>query len=465
MLLTITTTHRPATDLGYLLGKRPDRVQSFELPSGRAHVFYPEASDARCTAALLLDLDPLDLVRAARRSKTRDELLTHYVNDRPYASSSFTSAAISRVFGAALGGRSRERPELAATAIPLEATLATLPVRGGERFLRELFEPLGYEVEAAREPLDPRFEAWGGSRYYRVTLRATTTLGRLLTHLFVLVPVLDDDKHYWVGDDEVEKLLAKGADWLPDHPRREEITRRYLKRQGALTRRALERLIATESAPIEDEPELDEAEDALETKVSLNERRLAAVLATLRDVGAARVLDLGCGEGRLLRELLRDRRFERVVGLDVSTRALGRAHERLRLETLPPAQRARIELLHGSLTYRDARLAGFDAACAVEVIEHLDPWRLDAFARVVFEHAAPRTVILTTPNAEFNVRFDGLAAGAHRHADHRFEWSREEFGAWAHATAARFGYTVRLIPVGDIDEEVGPPTQMGVFSR
>jgi 3' terminal RNA ribose 2'-O-methyltransferase Hen1 len=465
MLLTISTTHAPATDLGYLLHKNPARLQSFDLSFGRAHVFYPEAGDERCTAALLLDVDPVGLVRGRPGSAGEGRTLAQYVNDRPYVASSFLSVAIAQVFNSALGGRSRERPELAEAALPLEATLAVLPCRGGEAFLRRLFEPLGYAVTARRHALDERFPEWGDSPYFTVGLSATVRLRDLLTHLYVLVPVLDDEKHYWVGDEEVEKLLRRGAGWLAAHPERAAIVDRYLKHRRGLARDALARLVE------EDGPDPDEAEEAhgseeaaVEWGISLNEQRLGSVVAALRGSGARRVLDLGCGEGRLLRALLEDKTFEKIVGLDVSYRALERARERLHLDRLPSRQRERIELLHGALTYRDKRLAGFDAAAVVEVVEHLDPPRLAAFERVLFEFARPATVVLTTPNAEYNVKWETLPAGNFRHRDHRFEWSRAEFRAWASRVADRFGYAVRFLPVGPEDPLVGPPTQLGVFT-
>lgn len=466
MLLTITTTHRPATDLGYLLHKNPAECQSFELSFGQAHLFYPEASDERCTAALLLDVDPVGLVRNRRTPRGDRGTLQQYVNDRPYAASSFLSVAMTRVFGSALAGRSRERPELAEQAIPLTARLAVVPCRGGEAVLRRLFEPLSYTVGAVRHPLDERFPEWGESHYYTVELAAETRLQDLLTHLYVLVPVLDDEKHYWVGDDEVDKLLRRGEGWLAAHPARELITHRYLRHQRGLTRTALARL-AEEDAVDPDAAEAAHAreEEAVEKPLRLNEQRLGTVLAAVKQSGARRVLDLGCGEGKLLRSLLEDRQFEEIVGMDVSYRSLEIAQERLRLERMPPRQRERIRLIHGSLTYRDERLAGYDAATVVEVIEHLDPPRLAAFERVLFETARPGTVVLTTPNAEYNVKWESLPAGKLRHKDHRFEWSRGEFQAWAGRVAERCGYTVRFLPIGTEDAEVGAPTQMAVFTQ
>ncbi|HEV8169482.1 MAG TPA: 3' terminal RNA ribose 2'-O-methyltransferase Hen1 [Pyrinomonadaceae bacterium] len=466
MLLTITTTHQPATDLGYLLHKNPARLHSFALPFGEAHVFYPEASAARCTAALLLDVDPVGLVRNRRGPAGEGGTLEQYVNDRPYVASSFLSVAISRVLGSALGGRSKDKPELAATPIPLRAKISVLPCRGGEHFLRRLFEPLGYDVAAVRQPLDDQFPDWGESQYYTVELSGQVRLQDLLTHIYVLIPVLDNEKHYWVGDDEVEKLLRHGTHWLASHPEKEEITKRYLKYRRDLAKDALARLVDEES-PDPDVIEVvhNSEEEAVERTLNLNEQRLNSVVAALRSTNAKRVLDLGCGEGKLLRVLLEDRAFAEIVGVDVSHRALKMANERLRVERMPSRQRERIKLMQGSLMYRDQRLKGFDAAAVVEVIEHLDQPRLAAFERVLFEFAKPGAVVLTTPNVEYNVRFESLPAGAFRHKDHRFEWTRAEFREWAERIGERYGYAVRFLPVGPEDEAVGAPTQMGIFER
>jgi 3' terminal RNA ribose 2'-O-methyltransferase Hen1 len=466
MLLTLTTTHRPATDLGFVLRKNPARAQSFNLNFGKAHVFYPEATEERCTMALLVEVDPVGLVRTRRGPSGEGGLLDRYVNDRPYAASSFLSVALSEVFGTALTGQCLEKPELGELAIPLRVELPALPCRGGDEFLRKLFEPLGYRVEAVRLPLDEASPEWGDSSYHRVVLEATLPVHQLLSHLYVLVPVLDNDKHYWVGDDEVAKLLRRGEGWLTAHPEREAIARRYLKHQRGLVSDALSQLIADGEPDPDEAAEVQAAEEAnVERGLSLNEQRLGTVLAALKGVGATSVLDLGCGEGRLLRQLYKDRQFKRIVGVDVSHRVLEMAAERLHYDRFSVAQKERLKILQGSLMYRDARLEGFDAAAVVEVIEHLDPPRLAAFERSVFEFARPGTVVVTTPNREYNVRWETLPAGRFRHRDHRFEWSREEYQAWSRRVAERFGYTVRFLPVGPEDAEVGAPTQMGIFER
>jgi 3' terminal RNA ribose 2'-O-methyltransferase Hen1 len=282
----------------------------------------------------------------------------------------------------------------------------------------------------------------------------------------VLLPVLDDAKHYWVSTDEVDKLVRAGRGWLAGHPERDLITERYLAHQAGMQTAALTRLAELDDSPAEavdnaiDEPQVTEKP---EREQSLAELRASAVLDVLRDAGARSVADLGCGDGRLLIPLLADATFTRVIGTDVSNRALELAARRL--ARMPERQRDRAELFQSSLVYRDERLAGFDAAVLMEVIEHVDPPRLTALARAVFGFAAPATVVVTTPNAEHNVRYPGLAPGTLRHRDHRFEWTRPQFRDWAAAAAAKFGYTVRFLPVGPEDALAGPPTQMAVFHR
>ena len=463
MLLTISTTHSPATDLGFLLHKHPDKLQTFTLPYGQAHVFYPEACSEKCTAALLLDIDSVGLVRRYRGQSSESFSLAEYVNDRPYAASSFLSVAIARVFGSALAGKCKDRPELLDTPIPLTAKLSTLPCRGGEHFLRCLFEPLQYRVHAERHILDSQFPDWGNSRYFAVTLDATCRLSDLLTHLYVLIPVLDDEKHYWVDEAEIEKLLKHGEDWLSDHPEQETIVNRYLKYQRRLTRQAFSQL--SDTGVEVDEEKQNEEETQIEEHIGLNEIRLSKTAEVIKDFGAKRVVDLGCGEGKLLRKLLAEKQFEEIVGMDVSHSNLIKVKQRLHYDRLPEKQKERLTLFQGSLCYRDKRLEGYDAAAVIEVIEHLDSSRLSAFERVLFEYACPDMIVLTTPNVEYNIKFENLPSGRFRHKDHRFEWTRLEFQSWSQDISKRFGYKVTFHPIGENDEVVGSPTQMAVFNK
>jgi 3' terminal RNA ribose 2'-O-methyltransferase Hen1 len=459
MLLTISTTHRPATDLGYLLHKSPERVFEAELPFGTARVFYTKASEDRCTAALNIDVDPIGLVRKPKNSSDSGPLVA-YVNDRPYAASSLLATALTKVFGTAMAGRSKERQALADKALPLEVAIPAMPCRGGESLLRGLFEPLGYAVAAEPIALDPAFAAWGDSRYFSVTLTGTVRLADFLSHLYVLVPVLDDDKHYWVGTDEVEKLVRKGAGWLEAHPLKAVIVGRALRRRQRLIRSALEQLTDPDGVAEVEEAETT-AEEELERAMSLNEERLGAVTAVIRASGARRVLDLGCGEGNLLKRLLNQPDVERVLGMDVSFRSVESAKEAIL--RLPARFQNIAEVVQGSLLYRDDRLKGWDAAALVEVIEHVEPERLRWLEHAVFAHARPTTVVVTTPNVEYNARFVGLETGHRRHPDHRFEWTRAEFQSWCAGVGEAHRYQVRYLPIGPENPEVGPPTQMAVF--
>ena len=462
MYLSIATTQRPATDLGHLLHKHPDRAHEASLPFGKAYLFYPTATEDRCEAALVLDVDPVGLVRGRGGDGGMQD---QYVNDRPYAASSLLSVAMNKLLRSAMAGASRDRQELADSEIPLEARIVPLPARGGKRLVHDLFEPLGWNVETT-----PVMGPDGGhSRYIDLRLSGHFRLAALLNHLYVLIPVLDDDKHYWVGQDEVRKLLEKGAGWLDSHPMQDLIVRRYLVHQRSLARSALARL-----APETEEEDVDAdapraprgaGELALEAPIRLHDARLDTVVNLLRDRAVSSVADLGCGEGKLLSRLVREPWAKRLFGVDASARDLDVAAKRLKLGLPGGPREGRVTLLHGALTYRDRRWAEAEAAALVEVIEHLDPERRPALERVVFGDARPRIVVVTTPNAEYNALFPGLAAGAFRHPDHRFEWSRAAFRSWAQGIESRFGYTAEFGDIGPMNAQHGAPSQSVVFAR
>jgi len=477
MFLTISTTgtpELPATDLGFLLHKHPEKAQAFSTSYGQAYVLYPEADAGRCTAALLLEVDAVALVRRGKgkgRGGAPDAALAQYVNDRPYAASSLLAVALSAVFSSAMRGVCNARPERAARPLPLRIEVPALPARGGTDLVQKLFAPLGWTVTAQPVALDAEFPEWGDSRYVSLVLESETlTLAEALRHLYVLLPVLDDAKHYWVAPDEVDKLLRAGEGWLPAHPEQKLITSRYLSRRWSLTREAMERLELVRLAEADDS-DVEEIDNAVEPETETEEKptplavqRRDAIVEALKASGAGRVLDLGCGQGQLVQALLKDTRFTEIVGVDVSMRALTIAARRLKLDRMGERQSSRVQLFQGSLAYTDNRLKGYDAAVLSEVIEHLDLPRLPALEYAVFGAARPRTVVVTTPNVEYNVRWETLPAGHVRHGDHRFEWTRAEFGEWAAKVAGRHGYEVEFVPVGPDDPEVGPPTQMAVFS-
>lgn len=463
MLISISSPGAQGEDLGFLLHKHPERVRSVSVGNGRAHVFYPEASPQRTTATLLVEVDPVRLSRRVRGERSSANL-EPYVNDRPYTASSMLSVAIGKLYGTALSGTCETKPELTDAPLELEIMLPVVGAPQGGQLIAALFTPLGWEVECAVLPLDATFESWGDSRYASVTLRGSQTVKDALAHLYVLLPVLDGKKHYWVGDDEVEKLLRRGGEWLAEHPERDLITKRYL-RFGTLARAALARLADGAEDSDEKDQGNEATEHALEAPLSLNDQRLDAVLREVRNTGGGSVVDLGCGEGRLLQRLVVEPSVSRVMGVDVSLRALDRAEARLRLDDMSERRRELITLAQSALTYTDERLRGHDIATVIEVIEHLDAERLDVFARVVFGDAVPQAVIVTTPNVEYNVHFERLPEGQFRHGDHRFEWTRSEFAAWADDVCTAYGYTASFAPIGDDDPITGPPTQMAIFRK
>ena len=454
MLLTITTTRAPATDLGFLLHKHPDRAQSFAVAAGQAHVFYPEATPERCTAALLLEVDPIGLVRDRKGPGTA---LGQYVNDRPYAASSLLAVAIKEAFRTALTGRCDARPDLAAEPHPAGDCTSRRCAAGAAARSRSASSGPSAGPSTRRAARSRRAE-WGDSPYLGLRLTGELRLADALNHLYVLLPVLDDAKHYWVSTEEVDKLIRAGGGWLAGHPEKELITRRYLAHQQRLTRSALARLAEADDTEPE---ELDNAvpEGPRRSAESRRQRRSRWPCSAARPSwpccarrGARRVGDLGCGAGELTRDLLRrrelrPRRGDRRVGPGA---AAGRP---------PPASWTgcrtgsgeRLTIFQSSLTYRDDRLAGLDAAVLMEVIEHLDPDRLPALERAVFGVAAPGTVVVTTPNAEYNAHF-GPAA---RRAAAPRPPVRVDPGASSapgrRGSPTRYGYQARFLPVGPDD--------------
>lgn len=494
-MLTITTTHNPATDLGFLLHKHPDRVQEFKTSHGKVHVFYPEATPERCTVAVMLEIDPLGLTSRDRRSRNMNWGIQDYVNDIPYTTTSLFGVALADVFSTAMNGRCVDRPELVKSPIPLEVKVSAVRSRRGSDLIRRFFEPLGYEVECETPKLDPMFPEWGDSQHHDVTLKSTTlTLQQVLQHLNVLLPTLDSRKHYFVGKDEVTKLMARAEEWLPSHPEKTIILNRYLSYRRGLSQEATARLDALmeqagveESGDDEDETTPDEtteepstgkpatprvraSEQEPEPQQGLHSLRMGAIIQAFKSAGAESVLDLGCGEGALLQELKQHPEFKRITAFEVSERCLRVARRKINQGNRNRDRDAatkddKFNFIHGSLQYRDERLAGHDAAAVMEVIEHIDLPKLDAFADVLFGCAKPGTVAITTPNVEYNQLFldEGQPARL-RHRDHRFEWTRDEFRQWCESVAQQYRYGFEISGIGEEHEQYGPPTQMAVFS-
>lgn len=460
MLLTVSTTHRPATDLGFLLGRNTERCQSFPLPFGQAHVFYPTAGIDRCTAALLLEFDTVRFVRDSRNRTNDPGTLSGYVNDRPYVASSLMSIAMARAFAPAMSGESRDRPKLVDTPIDLEATLSVVRCREGEGLLKRIFEPLGYTVTVTPIPLEAGFAAWGESPYHSVKIAARTKLKDLVSQLYLLLPVLDDDVNYEIGDEKLVKLIERREGWLRTHPERERIAKRYVKSEHRWVEPTLARIVAEDTDDLAfDDDEREREERARDVPPDIEKLRIAAVMGALREASARRVADFACGTGTLLKALLPEPRFKQIVGIDASLRALEIAKNRLAIDKLSPESRDRISLHQGSPAYRDARIAGFDAVCLLDYLDRIPRSKLPALERVVFEFAKPVTAIFTADNADHPTHRDAPPR------PHGTAWSKTAFDEWATEVASRFGYELKLVPVGPKHETHGSPSQMAVWTR
>lgn len=475
MLLTLSalsTPQAPASNLSFLLHKHPDKLQSFSLPFGQAHLFYPEYSEHQCTLSLLLDVDPINLSRATNPNPNQH--LWPYVNDRPYVCSSFMSTTISRVLGTALSGNCKSFPEYTSTPMHLKVSLHNLPVHSGHthhELISKLFSPLGYHIQTQHTGLlNERFPAWGESPLVDLHLEhSSITLQELLAHIYVLIPVLDNNKHYFVSTQEVSKLLRHGDSWLHTHPEKTWITQRYLKRQTRLAKLALQELQHHKDEDEDNTPQTkdinQEPHTTIETTKNLHQRRLEQVLHTVLSLPSHhRIVDMGCGEGKLLKLLQNEPAIEHIVGIDVSTTSLQRAQRKLRMDELSYKESQRITLHHGSLLYCDDITTNADVITLVEVIEHIEESLLPFAMYHMLGFAKPNHLIITTPNADYNSLFENLSAGHMRHNDHRFEWSRKTFEAWCLTQADTYNYSVSFEPVGDLHPELGAQTQMAVFS-
>ncbi len=462
MFLALQAQISPGQDLGYLLHKHPDAHYQQESSLGLAHVFYPEVLADSATAVLMLEVDTIGSLRSKRKQHLGME---QYINDRPYVAGSLLSVAIAQHLGSALNGHSRERPERVDEALPLTLTLAAVASRGGPEWFQTLFEPLGYQWQVERyaypgvqstSDIDKSPE----SPYYTLTLKHCLPLNQALSHLYVLLPVLDRHKHYFYGPDEVDKLLRHGQGWLEKHPAQEQIAQRYLAHRRSFATDALQQLMA-EPTPA---PDHSSRESQLEAPLTLNQLRIQAIVDFINSKNPHRVIDLGCGEGRILEAILKQTHTPQVIGVDVSPQELERAEKRLKLEWMTESQLERLKLYQSSALYRDQRLAGADCLLLIEVIEHLESYQLERLARVVFGESAAQNILITTPNRDYNSVF-GMAINQLRHPDHRFEWSQSEFKDWCQQQAERYGYTLQIDGIGPQDPESGHPTQSACFSK
>lgn len=466
MILIISAVGKDCQKLSYLLQKSPFVVGEFDVgASFKTYVFFPEYSEERTTCAVMFDMNSIELVKSL---KAHDRHATYslfdYINDRPYVSSSFTCSIISDVFRSALNGKCREYPDLPNQEFDLSARFY-VSMKTKDDLIKELFEPLGYELSYSTErpPVDSMYEQFGESPYYDVTISRRETVKDLLSHLYILIPILDKMRHYGPSSDEVKKIMKIGDSWLKDHPSKKKIVGRYFGKKKELATSVLDRL----EDQIKDEQRIDEnSDDEKETRTPLAGQRRKAIIRTLREHNVKTVLDLGCSTGKLSFELIDTPGIVKVTGADISARAIEKAVLEKRIhKKMTEDQKSRLDFVIASAIYRDLRFSAFDAIVLQEVIEHFDSWKLRVAEDVVFKYSGPRVVVVTTPNIEYNVLFENLENGKLRHRDHKFEFTRGQFKEWANRICKQFGYTVSFEDIGEFVENIGTQTQMAVFVR
>lgn len=448
MFLSISVPGPDATDLGFVLQKHPESVFRSEVSFGRVTGFYPRADADGCEFALVVEVDHVERVRGV----SWDAGSAGYIDPHPYAASSYLATAIPAALRSALNGKPARGPDEAAAARMAglaardwDLAVRVCPVPASERAVAELFGPVGFEVETkALRSGHPM-----ASPMLDVVLRGKMPVSRALSALYVLLPVTDGKKHYFYTEQEAEKLLSKGEGWLAVHPRREAIVQRYLGRSRQIAAAASERL---GNAPKAGEVQPEKVPGPWSGSHAL---RHEAILRILGERGSRRIVDLGCSEGSLLEMICSMPLVEEAVGVDPSLSDLERAGKRC-------GPKGRV--LQGSAIYVDSRLRGFDTVVMCEMIEHVDPSRVELVERAVFGTMRPDTVILTTPNRSFNEAF-GLPPGSFRHQDHRFEWTSTECSGWARRVAAQFGYSVEVTGVGGDHPEHGSISTLCVFTK
>lgn len=441
MLMTITCKGSDAQDLSWLLHKRPDRFQAFNLPYGTAYVFFPEYSDNKCIVTLLLDVESSGLNDICKAKDGEFQ----YVNPRQYLSGSLLSGAITKVFASAIKGVCEEKPELVDKVFNYEMEITSFSCRLNPDYIEKLFLPLGYEIDFTK-PSGQYSEI--AQQFGNLKLIARTTLQKLLSQLFILLPVFDRQLHFWIGESQLEKFIRHSTGWLENHPEKSFIINEYFWPASELKYRVLEYFNAIPSAD--------------EKAPGLNALRQEEIINSLIRHDATSILDLGCGNGSLLELLAQEKRFSKIAGMDIAARNIDEARKKL---CSPGRRLCEAEYVFvGSLTYKDKRISNYDALVLSEVIEHFELERMVLVMKNIFEHAKPRLFIMTTPNKAYNIEYL-LKYDEIRHPDHRHEFNEEEFTSFCQKFASQYNYELEMSSIGEKLPELGAPTLMGIFKK
>ena len=496
MYLTVKAAGPHAGMISHLLAKNPHNRYERNEKGARVRLIYSAFAEEKIEFTIFATPDPIDLVKGSPHSYD----ITQYINDREFVVSSLFCSYIRPALGTALNGKPKaDYADWVEHVFPLEVTFGPVASNLPDAVIESLFTALGYEADIERGAAEYTFDLKSRSSVRNIRVSGQATLQQMLRQLFILMPVLDDYKHYYIGTEEIDKLQRYGEGWLQDHPQQELIIKRalrfapliadYRKLAGDNVQKAAVNLLDTNTTDTDantlqqpgneqittgitasqqgEADTLSSSADVQETAVPpirLNELRYQAIVDQVSSLPRRRsVVDFGAGEGKLSVRLAGIEGVEQVYAVEPSAYAGLRALERFgKLER--EGQQIVPRLVTGSLFYRDDQWAGQDVIILCEVIEHINEHRLPQVMATLLDEYHPETLIMTTPNREYNAVYE-MEEQEIRHTDHRFEWTRAEWADHCQDWVSGRPYEVSLHGIGDISEIHGQPTQMAVFRR
>ncbi|PYF06198.1 3' terminal RNA ribose 2'-O-methyltransferase Hen1 [Ureibacillus chungkukjangi] len=445
MQLTIRGTGQDIQVISYLLAKNPNNLYERRVSGHLVRMFFSQFSEEEVEVTFFVTPDPIELSR--NNSKVYD--ITSYINDREFVVSSIFCTFLRTALGTALNGKPVEEYEPWVNhPFPLEFSFGPVASQLTDQDIQSLFQPLGYAVEITYGEADYNMDFKSKSSARFITLKGSTTLQMGLRQLFVLIPVLDNYKHYYIDEQEVEKIVRYGEGWLDKHPKREFILRQALRFKEVYG---------------QFENQHTKKENESSPKLRLNDLRYDKIVGKVNQLKRKEtVVDLGSGEGKLSEKLGFIDGVKEILAVEPSESATLKALKRFE-KAAQDKNFVKPRQIFGSLFYYDERLKGKDVLILCEVIEHIDEYRLPKIIQTILQDYRPRTLIITTPNQEYNEVY-GMG-GDYRHPDHRFEWTREEFQTWCKTQNENHEYNIAFDGIGEEHELHGYPTQMCLFTR
>lgn len=449
MQISLKVYGEHARMVSHLIAKNPHNLYERKEKGGLVRIVFTKNEEREVHILFFVTVDNMELTK----NQTNFSSITHYINDRESAVSSIFCSVLRKAVGTALNGKPKDEfKEWVNYSFPLEITFGPLSTKLTNHELAGLFEPLGYEltIENGKVLLPASFAKKSSAKF--ITLKANQTIQDCFRHLFVLIPVMDQYKHYYIDEKEVDKLKRYGEGWLSFHPKRNEIIKESLIFSDLIEKSRL----------IESKPS-KEKQAPLTKKKSLNQWRYEKIIETVKGLPHnSRIVDMGAGEGKLTAQLGFIRGIEELVAVEPSEREQLKAKKRI--EALVGKPDFLLPTFKwGSLFYYDSELEKKDIFILCEVIEHIDENRLGKIFDTIFTKYKPYHVIVTTPNQDYNAVYD--MNEAKRHSDHRFEWTQQQFKEWTKYWESHANYKAQIDGIGEYVEGYGYPTQMVIFSQ